>query len=258
MSWRWRSSTSTTSSSATTASATSTATASCAASPRRSRTAASGDACFRLGGDEFALLLPHTDAYGAQVALEEALGRGQAALPGVSLSVGIGALSSAAGDFALLREQADAAVYEAKRTIGSAIVVFDEISSSTTLTHPDRVRGLGELLEHGELDVAFQPIWDLERNAILGYEALARPDAALRLQRPGRALRPRREARQRAPAGRDRPPQRAATGERPARRTRCCSSTSHRSRSSATRSRARPWSTPCTPPAWSRTSSCSS
>ena len=144
-----------------------------------------GDAAFRLGGDEFALLLPHTDVLGARVALEDAVARVQTALPGVSVSVGIAGLVTAAGDFALLREQADAAVYEAKRTIGSAIVIFDEISSTATLAHPDRVRGLGELLEHGELDVAFQPIWDLERNAILGYEALARPDARFGFSGPG-------------------------------------------------------------------------
>ena len=144
-----------------------------------------GDAAFRLGGDEFALLLPHTEVVGARVALEDALERVHDTLPGVSVSVGVAGLAAAAGDFALLREQADAAVYEAKRTIGSAVVAFDEISSSATLTHPDRVRGLGELLEHGELDVAFQPIWDLEHDAILGYEALARPDARFGFSGPG-------------------------------------------------------------------------
>ncbi len=144
-----------------------------------------GDACFRLGGDEFAVLLPHTDLLGARIALEETLRRAHAGLPGVNLSVGIAALSSAARDVALLREQADAAVYEAKRTTGNAIVVFDEISSSATLAHPDRVRALGELIDHGQLDVAFQPIWDLDRNEILGYEALARPAVKFGVNGPG-------------------------------------------------------------------------
>jgi diguanylate cyclase (GGDEF)-like protein len=144
-----------------------------------------GDACFRMGGDEFAVLLPHTDLYGARVALEEALKRVHGGLPGVNLSVGIAALASAAGDVALLREQADGAVYEAKRANGSAIVVFDEISSSATLAHPDRVRGLGDLIDHGELDIAFQPIWDLDRDEILGYEALARPSVRFGFHGPG-------------------------------------------------------------------------
>jgi diguanylate cyclase (GGDEF)-like protein len=144
-----------------------------------------GDAAFRLGGDEFAVLLPHTDAAGARVALQAALERVQGALPGVSLSVGIGTLAGATGDIALLREQADAAVYEAKRTIGNAVVLFDEISAGATLTHPERVRGLGELLEHGELNVAFQPIWDLERDTVLGYEALARPAERFGFSGPG-------------------------------------------------------------------------
>ena len=162
------------------------------------------------------------------------------------------------GDFALLREQADAAVYEAKRTIGSAIVVFDEISSSTSLTHPDGVRGLGELLEHGELDVAFQPIWDLERNAILGYEALARPDARFGFSGPGELFDLAESSATRICSTRSPAAARCDSRGRPARRTRCSSSTSHRSRWSATRSRARRWSRPCTPPACSRTSSCSS
>ncbi|CAA9503095.1 MAG: diguanylate cyclase/phosphodiesterase (GGDEF & EAL domains) with PAS/PAC sensor(s) [uncultured Solirubrobacteraceae bacterium] len=144
-----------------------------------------GDACFRLGGDEFAVLLPHTDLLGARVALESAVERANASLPGIHLSIGVSVLSSAGGDVALLREQADVAGYEAKRTTASVIVIFDEISSSATLAHPERVRALGDLIEHGELDVAFQPIWDLDRNEVLGYEALARPSAQFGFKGPG-------------------------------------------------------------------------
>jgi diguanylate cyclase (GGDEF)-like protein len=144
-----------------------------------------GDECFRLGGDEFAVMLPYTDVHGAETALIKALKRVHARLPGVNLSVGIGELSSASGDFALLREQADAAVYEAKRNIGSSIVVFDETSSTASLAQPERVRGLHELIRHGELDIAFQPIWDLDRDEILGYEALARPSARFGFDGPG-------------------------------------------------------------------------
>ena len=117
--------------------------------------------------------------------MDAALRRVAAGLPGVNVSAGVNALSSAGGDLALLREQADAALYEAKRAIGSAVVVFDEISSTASLSQPERVRGLGELLEHGDLEVAFQPIWDLDRDEILGYEALARPDVRLGFGGPG-------------------------------------------------------------------------
>jgi diguanylate cyclase (GGDEF)-like protein len=144
-----------------------------------------GDECFRLGGDEFAVVLPHTAVDGAETALSKALKRVHDSLPGINLSIGIGALSSAGGDFALLREQADVAVYEGKRTIGSVVVVFDEISSTASLAQPERVRGLADLIEHGELDVAFQPIWDLDRDEIFGYEALARPAARFGFDGPG-------------------------------------------------------------------------
>ena len=144
-----------------------------------------GDECFRMGGDEFAVLLPHTDLFGAHVALAAAIKRVETGMPGVSLSVGIAALSSAAGEVTLLREQADVSVYEAKRSVGSAIVVFDDISSTATINQPGRVRALGELIEAGEVDVAFQPIWDLDRNEIFGYEALARPSVRYGFSGPG-------------------------------------------------------------------------
>jgi sensor c-di-GMP phosphodiesterase-like protein len=37
------------------------------------------------------------------------------------------------------------------------------------------VRALRSLLDHPRLDVAFQPIWQLRDQRMLGMEALARP-----------------------------------------------------------------------------------
>ena len=38
-------------------------------------------------------------------------------------------------------------------------------------------KALQQLLLDRELDMAFQPIWDLQEDRVLGYEALARPPA---------------------------------------------------------------------------------
>ncbi len=146
------------------------------------------DACFRIGGDEFAVLLPRTSLLGARCALEDAAARAGAELPGVGLSIGLSVLWSASGDPALFAEQADTAVYEAKRTRGNAIVAFDEISSNTHLSHPDKVRALHQLLDDGEVDVAFQAIWDLDRGEVLGYEALSRPSVKYGFNGPGEAF----------------------------------------------------------------------
>jgi len=65
------------------------------------------------------------------------------------------------------------------------VVLFEVISSTSSLSQPERVRALGELIAHGDLEVAFQPIWDLDRDEILGYEALARPDVRFGFGGPG-------------------------------------------------------------------------
>ncbi len=146
------------------------------------------DRCFRLGGDEFGVVLSRTDLTGARASLEAASARLAADMPGVHLSIGLAVLSSADGELEVFREQADVAVYEAKRTPGTTIVAFDDISTVTALTHPAKVRALRELIEDGEMDVAFQPIWDLDADAILGYEALARPSAKYGFDGPGEAF----------------------------------------------------------------------
>ncbi len=146
------------------------------------------DTCFRVGGDEFAVLLPRTDLAGARLALEAAAARANSAVLGVQLSVGIAMLDATSGGPALMREQADAAVYEAKRSSATAIVAFDDIASTASVSHPDKVQSLRRLIEDERMDIAFQPIWDLDRDEILGYEALARPSAQYGFDGPGEAF----------------------------------------------------------------------
>jgi diguanylate cyclase (GGDEF)-like protein len=136
------------------------------------------DRIYRVGGDEFALLLADTDTDNAcaaarrlSVVLNEV---------GVGISIGIGALS--AGQTAqTLRAEADAACNEAKRRGGKRIVLFADIRDSVVLTSPEKIRTVRQLLEEQSLTMHFQPIWDLEVGALLGIEALARPDASYAL-----------------------------------------------------------------------------
>jgi diguanylate cyclase (GGDEF)-like protein len=140
------------------------------------------DRGFRIGGDEFALILPRTDADGAiervnriRVAAAEKLG-------GVTLSCGVAELDPAAPDVETMIEQADAAVYEAKRLGRDRVVSFAEVDDAQIVTG-SQIRALHELLAGAPPKIAFQPIWELadEGNRILGFEALARPDTADRL-----------------------------------------------------------------------------
>ena len=88
------------------------------------RTAATraSDVVARYGGDEFVLLLPGTDAAGAEAILESVRGRIQALIrteglaARVTVSVGIAACTpSAAGSAQELIRRADGELYEAKK-----------------------------------------------------------------------------------------------------------------------------------------------
>ena len=50
------------------------------------------------------------------------------------------------------------------------------------------MRRVRRLLEEHRLSIAFQPIWDLERKVVLGYEALARPSVEYGLAGPAEAF----------------------------------------------------------------------
>jgi diguanylate cyclase (GGDEF)-like protein len=130
------------------------------------------DRPFRVGGDEFAVLLPRTDAGGAALAMR----RLQRAFADAQVQVSVGLSTLRPGEEAsTLRDEADAALYEAKRRGGGAIVSFDDIRDDVSVTTPAKVEAVFELLAEGDLSVAFQPIWDLESGSLLGVEALARP-----------------------------------------------------------------------------------
>ncbi len=86
------------------------------------------DVVARLGGDEFAVVLPHCDPAEARIVGEE-IGNAirehapdEEAVPPITVSVGIAMFGpSIATDLALLEEQADAALYEAKRSGRDAV-----------------------------------------------------------------------------------------------------------------------------------------
>lgn len=134
------------------------------------------DRAFRIGGDEFALLLPGIDGSGARAGLERRLAAARHSATSFSFTVGVAVLQAGAGtDPAVLWEQADAALYEGKRSGGGAVVVFDDVTELSEVVTPTKIQAVRALLEQPRLEMAFQPIWDLEDGHLLGLEALARP-----------------------------------------------------------------------------------
>ncbi len=147
-----------------------------------------GDRAFRIGGDEFALLMPRTPAVGAAKRLNDIRLAAVHELGGVTLSCGVAELDPSAPDAETIVEEADAALYDAKRLGRDRVVCFSALEDAQIVTG-SRIRILHELLAGEGPAVAFQPIWELGdlSNRLLGYEALARPDTGDRLS-PGDAF----------------------------------------------------------------------
>jgi diguanylate cyclase (GGDEF)-like protein len=133
------------------------------------------DRAFRIGGDEFALLMPGSGDKRARIALERLLAKAAGGRNSTSLTAGIAVLGPGLGDPTALWEQADAALYEGKRLGGGRVMVFDDVAERLSVITPAKVHSLRSLLDEPRLETAFQPIWKLHDNEILGFEALARP-----------------------------------------------------------------------------------
>ncbi|MDQ1607181.1 MAG: hypothetical protein QOJ18_1548, partial [Microbacteriaceae bacterium] len=144
-----------------------------------------GDRAFRVGGDEFAILLPHTDADGVRVLAKRLLRR----LDKANLGVTIGVSASRPGHPSdLLRAEADAALYEAKRQGGHQIAHFDDIRGHVAVIGADKRAVVRRLIDEGRVTTAYQPIWDISKETLLGVEALARPHADYGLSGPAEAF----------------------------------------------------------------------
>jgi diguanylate cyclase (GGDEF)-like protein len=146
-----------------------------------------GDRAFRLGGDEFALLLSHTTEGEADAPLERIRESVEQRLSGVTTSIGFSAVCSEDREPTSLWGRADAALLEAKRRGGNAVVAATEVADSVAVVTIEKVRAVRSLIDEGAVDVAFQPIWELAGTRVLGYEALARPRTT-ELSGPGEAF----------------------------------------------------------------------
>ncbi|MDX6622204.1 MAG: hypothetical protein QOE75_136 [Solirubrobacterales bacterium] len=149
------------------------------------RNGRSADRPFRIGGDEFALLLQRTDAEGARTLTQRLAKTLRTA--GMPASVGVATLYP--GENAKdLRSEADAALYEAKRAGGARAALFADIRGPITITTAAKRDAVNRLIEEGELETVFQPIWAFESDLLVGLEALSRPSPAYELSGPAEAF----------------------------------------------------------------------
>jgi diguanylate cyclase (GGDEF)-like protein len=141
------------------------------------------DRPFRIGGDEFAILLPHTDAEGARIvarrllatSLQPALRLEDQPKAGLSFSAGVSAMPAPATTRAQLYAQADAALYQAKRSGRTEVVVFDPLVAADDGVAEGSAAEVATVIARGLLRPVYQPVIDLVNARQLGMEGLIRP-----------------------------------------------------------------------------------
>jgi diguanylate cyclase (GGDEF)-like protein/PAS domain S-box-containing protein len=141
----------------------------------------SEDTAARLGGDEFAVLLEDLTDQGQAVAaaarLLEALDE-PFTIDGNSFrcpaSVGLAYAGPHDTDPERLIQQADLAMYQAKRSGKARAIAFDPQMESGAVDRLQRVAELRDAVERDELVLYYQPIVDLNSERIEGFEALVR------------------------------------------------------------------------------------
>ena len=143
--------------------------------------AARGHFVARLGGDEFVVL----QSVGANREAVEQLAReiidamaqpltieSNEFIPSTSIGIAIAPHDGADGE-TLLRN-ADLALYRAKESGRSSYAFFEEELNQRAQQRRQLENDLRQALERDEFDLAFQPIFDLERNRICAFESLLR------------------------------------------------------------------------------------
>jgi predicted signal transduction protein with EAL and GGDEF domain len=139
------------------------------------------DVLARLGGDEFAVVVSSLESKTAlealAIRLTEVVGQpyeidGHRIQSSVSIGIAIGPADGDNADDLLMA--ADLALYAVKAT-GRGTHRFYQRSMNQEINDRRQIEmDLREALEKNQLELHYQPIIDLQRNAVTGFEALAR------------------------------------------------------------------------------------
>ena len=135
----------------------------------------------RLGGDEFALIAANIGKADDAVAIAQKIVRAIEAPYAIhdtqvksSVTIGIAMAPHDGADFDLLVKNADTALYNAKRSSGKAIQIFDPQYDARARDRRAIGNDLRYAIERQELHLVYQPLQNLLENRIVGCEALLR------------------------------------------------------------------------------------
>jgi diguanylate cyclase (GGDEF)-like protein/PAS domain S-box-containing protein len=140
------------------------------------------DTVARLGGDEFVIVLHDIPSDDAAVDIartivddlrEPFVVHGRELVVTGSLGVTI-APGERDVDAETLLHEADAAMYDAKSKGGNRFSMFDQEVWTRTVRRIETEHALRHAIDHGELFLEYQPVYDLATNRIAGVEALIR------------------------------------------------------------------------------------
>jgi diguanylate cyclase len=149
------------------------------------------DTVARFSGDEFTVLCTDMEEENEALAIAERIQHALKApydIDGAAVvltaSIGI-ALTTGDGEAATtLIRNADAAMYGAKETGRGGWMIFDDAIRRRAVHRLETEVALRDSLERGDFRLLYQPLFDAERSAIAGFEAL------VRWQHPSRGLLP--------------------------------------------------------------------
>ena len=148
---------------------------------RISTVAPAGAVIARVGGDEFAIVQPAIASLEEPTAFARRIVASMAARVmieetsvalGVSVGIAIAPEDGTEPDHILRR--ADLALYRAKADGGSFIHFFEADMDKFVERHATLERELQAGIASGAVEVHYQPLINLESNAVIGFEALAR------------------------------------------------------------------------------------
>jgi diguanylate cyclase (GGDEF)-like protein/PAS domain S-box-containing protein len=144
---------------------------------RIERSVRPGDTAARLGGDEFAVVLtePVTpdDAVSVAERLRTEIGRPLESGSGPLYTAASIGIAFGSNDETLLKE-ADIAMYRAKNHSEMGYAFFDPQLDRVAVERSQRIGELREGIAREEFRLDYQAVVDLDRNEIMGYEALVR------------------------------------------------------------------------------------
>jgi diguanylate cyclase (GGDEF)-like protein len=148
-----------------------------------------GDVVCRLGGDEFIVLVEPVAQERDLLDLAERLiaavshpihAAGQHVRIGAS--VGVAVSRDARTDADALVAEADTAAYRAKRRGRGRTEMFDEALRLQLAEQAELETAIAHGIAHGEMRLHYQPVMDVARDRLIGYEAL------VRWERPGHGM----------------------------------------------------------------------